>query len=98
MQQLIEQKCPLCGSSAEYVLVDHRDKKYFNCPSCAKFVIPLQEEQYLLNNAPLEYKFQLSALSASANKSSYLRITFQTDQTSKEVFQAVILPRSTLPQ
>lgn len=47
LEKYTKQACPLCDTTAEYCLVDHRAVKYFDCPRCGKFQISKPAEKML---------------------------------------------------
>ncbi len=54
-REVIKQDCPLCGSPADFCLVDFNKCKYFECPSCSLFQISLRAEKILLQ-APQQWR------------------------------------------
>lgn len=41
------QKCPLCGSAAEYEMIAGGQSKHFHCKNCVEFVITIEAERKL---------------------------------------------------
>jgi len=54
-RKVIKQDCPLCGSPADYCLVDFSKCKYFECANCGLFQISLRAEKVLLQ-APQQWR------------------------------------------
>lgn len=69
-----KQNCPLCGKSADFKLIDHRDKKYFNCQCCGRFVITRSIEKEIINQS----SNWLKEASSRANSLQQEKILFIT--------------------
>lgn len=50
MLDIKEQICSLCQAKANFYLVDHGDKKYFDCPNCKRYLICIDAEYYILES------------------------------------------------
>jgi len=68
-----EQKCPLCKQVAKYIGVDFGRKKYFKCPNCKDFVIPLSVEE-IVAGLKQEIREDFSRKSSALKSDSVLLI------------------------
>lgn len=55
MKETTNQDCPLCGSAAEYILVDYGNRKFFRCPRCGLYQVSLRAEK-VLGRAPQPWR------------------------------------------
>jgi predicted RNA-binding Zn-ribbon protein involved in translation (DUF1610 family) len=83
-----DQTCPLCETPAEYSGSDYGRRKAFNCPNCTEYIISVAAEARL-NQAPEEWKKQLSAKARATNTDSILTITLPSVQQQHEQQQAL---------
>lgn len=47
MKPIIAASCPLCGNDAQYYSIDFEHRRYFNCPSCSRFIVTQTAESHL---------------------------------------------------
>jgi ssDNA-binding Zn-finger/Zn-ribbon topoisomerase 1 len=73
MRNVINQKCPLCGTEARFYFVDYENRKYFDCAKCCKFQISVSAENYL-ENVPKEILAEMSKKSPQAPKGEIMVI------------------------
>ena len=101
MKETIKQDCPLCGSPAEYYLVDYGKCKYFRCTKCDLFQISLRAEK-VLAKAPQQWRDSYAQKATEAPEDHALVIRVPSpSQVPGEQTPAVsgkFVPMSELPQ
>lgn len=101
MRETKEQNCPLCGSPAEYYLVDYGKRKYFKCPKCTLFQITLRAEK-ILQDGPQQWRdgYALAACQAPDGQALTLRVPPQSQdiRVATPAVSGVCVDRSELPQ
>lgn len=89
------QTCPLCGAAAEFYPVDHGNRKYFNCPECAKFQISLRAEVRLAE-APRHWRDSFAEKARLTPPEQLLVIVIPSPPVSEAV-TAEYVPKTELP-
>ena len=89
------QTCPLCGANAVFYLVDHGNRKYFNCPRCSKFQISLRAEDRLAE-APEQMRQNYAGEARLTPPDHLLVIVVPSPPVSADIV-GEYLPKSELP-
>ena len=89
------QKCPLCGTEAEFTRSDFGKRKHFNCSSCSEFIITLSAENRLSTSIP-EWRKQMAASAKSSSPDNILEIKTVAIPGKSSDLVAEYIPRSTL--
>ena len=94
-----KQNCPLCGAAAEYCWVDHRNRKYFNCPKCTAFQVSERAEE-ILAERPQQRRDAYANQAPNAPDDHLLVIRMPSHefrQLSNDDLQVSFVPKSELP-
>jgi hypothetical protein len=89
------QPCPLCEAPAEFYLVDHGERKYFECASCTRFQISSRAEAKLAG-APQQWRADLAA-KVQRTPAEHLLVITVPSPPAPEALSGQFLPKSELP-
>lgn len=100
-KEVTNQDCPLCGTPADYCLVDFDKCKYFDCPNCSLFQISLQAEKVILR-APQQWRdsYAQKARQAADEHALVIRVPSASQEpgVASAVLSGKFVLRSKLPQ
>ncbi|MDV7213584.1 hypothetical protein [Azotobacter beijerinckii] len=95
MRNIEEQRCHLCQQKARFYFVDHGDKKYFDCPSCKRYLISNLAENFLIE-AIEEVRKETAKFASESKEDEATVISCKVTSEGKQITVAYE-PRKTLP-
>ena len=95
MLEPIKQDCPLCSEQAVFHYKDFEVRKYFNCPTCTRYLITDFAENRLGEDGHESLKEDLSRYCIQSPGNEVAEISLEGNETPKQV-GAKYVNRSTI--